>query len=771
MPEPEPHTEDLCKVAAAALSMSSPNRTGSMDDALRHEVKDALGPYAQFMVERCLKTVSLFGENFSAFTETEKAISGDDWIWTDDNAKMLELLVLPGIYESMAPVANRIIQFILRMTKSDFMLRRAAGPTTDANMEGFKVEENGCTHLRFHNGLMNFNGNPSFLNQSYRFHDGRDLDVVAHTAPQLHLRVLGTSKETVFDIGRGHDGCLFRAVEGKGKIEAGYTGALEIDGRVIAHYEFIHTFGSANTATDHRLTVTPANGAPNFTTRVAFAVVVLPNDKLNVRLQRLLAFRDGLVEEADVRYADVGRKVDAFVGGRGHKPPPQWIAAVMPGNAGFAYSSFRFISSQRHFQKTSFEPRQNGYLWWKKLEIASVVNHYECPPGEPCVVHERHLMTAGGLYDNMYRYAQLFERVSRGEDEGMIDYSISYDIGAELNGLASFYLFASKGAYSSNEGFIDQNLTEVRAAIDHHLEIYWKVFAHRDTSGLVPNLFLRGLAFATIAVNSMFAATGDAGYLQQLEAAMDLMMSPVATGLLLRNYIFKLPVEDFVYRCVGDQEWTAVDCQASAHLLFGRLLATFPFGASLSPHLQRCSIAAAAVKTGGPMYVYQRQEWGPQYTLKHHTEASFTWGFQGGLLSRGINAVRVGLARFATQCPLPPSLIDSSLSQLESMIYNYTLRSTTLHENGRLREIRTSIFSAETNTESQPWISMGLHGSVVERVYEAVQRKEGSAVANCEAVGTWSTVHIVCVLLSVVLVVFVVIKVKARLAIKALRSD
>ena len=699
---PTPSNWNPCGITTMMIKS---NDVAPVSDELRRRMEATIGPYAQFMVQRSAKTVKLFGEEFTAFTETEKAIAGDDWFWTDDNAKTLEMLVLPGVYEKVAPMTNKVIKFVLRMIKGDFMLRRAAMPTTDANREGFKVESDDCVKQRLHNGLMNYNGDPTRLRQSYRFHDGRDQDVYAHTSPVVRL-VMEDSKELEFDLGKVQGSCFFRDVAGQKMIESGFAGNLTADGKVLARFEFAHVLSSMKTVTDHRVSVVPVDGAPKFKVRIALGVEMLNE----ARMRELKSYTKSGIKNANIP-ADAGGTVhDAFA-----DDVPIWHACVMPESVGFSYSSFRFISTPKHYRKVSYELRKE-----KAKEIGHVSNNYECDAGAECIVAEARLLTAGGLYNDMNRYVGMLERLSRGEDDGIMDYSISYDIGAELNGLASFYHFATSGAYGSFDGFREVNLQDVKSSIDRHLNIYWQVFAKRNSEGLIPNLFVRGFTFAAMAVNTMFAATGELTYLRQLERAMELMFTPLATGLLTAN---REPRAEFMYTCMGSELWSSVDCQASAQLLFGRILTTFPFGVSNSPYLQLCHVAKAGVRAGAPMYHRFKQYHGPQWKLVHHFwEDSFTWGFTGGILTRAINAVRHATDRFA-ECPGVAEWVPHEkvveFKELELAIYNYSEASTTIHDGGSLKEIRTSVFSAETNTESQPWIVMGLHGALVEELYRA----------------------------------------------------
>ena len=50
-------------------------------------------PAAEFIIRHLYRSFELNNrERLFAVTETEKLVDGDDWFWSDDNAKVLELL-------------------------------------------------------------------------------------------------------------------------------------------------------------------------------------------------------------------------------------------------------------------------------------------------------------------------------------------------------------------------------------------------------------------------------------------------------------------------------------------------------------------------------------------------------------------------------------------------------------------------------------------------------------------------------------------------------
>jgi len=55
-------------------------------------------PAAEFLIRRLYRSIDVAeGRRFSAIAENENS-GGDDWYWSDDNAKSLEFLSRPEIW-------------------------------------------------------------------------------------------------------------------------------------------------------------------------------------------------------------------------------------------------------------------------------------------------------------------------------------------------------------------------------------------------------------------------------------------------------------------------------------------------------------------------------------------------------------------------------------------------------------------------------------------------------------------------------------------------
>ena len=116
-------------------------------------------------IYKLLKKVN--NESFGA-SETEYDLEGDRWFWIDDNSKILEMLVIPEIYEKNKDLVEKLLNFIFSLSDGQLIFRRKAS-------NGMHVDKAQYNDFQVHNGLISLDGNleKSKILISYRFHDGR----------------------------------------------------------------------------------------------------------------------------------------------------------------------------------------------------------------------------------------------------------------------------------------------------------------------------------------------------------------------------------------------------------------------------------------------------------------------------------------------------------------------------------------------------------------------------------------------------------------------
>src|ERR1700693_2508759 len=87
---------------------------------------DALAA-AQFLFRHLYRPIELrSGETLFAVAETEHAAEGDDWLWTDDNAKVLEFVSRPEIWGRFPRESAEMLRFVQAMCRGPFIFRRVS---------------------------------------------------------------------------------------------------------------------------------------------------------------------------------------------------------------------------------------------------------------------------------------------------------------------------------------------------------------------------------------------------------------------------------------------------------------------------------------------------------------------------------------------------------------------------------------------------------------------------------------------------------------------
>src|SRR5215468_3952773 len=71
------------------------------------------------------------GASYFAIAETALPIEGDSWFWTDDNAKVLEFLSRPELWQRFPRQTAEILRFVRTMCRGPLIFRRASPPRLD----------------------------------------------------------------------------------------------------------------------------------------------------------------------------------------------------------------------------------------------------------------------------------------------------------------------------------------------------------------------------------------------------------------------------------------------------------------------------------------------------------------------------------------------------------------------------------------------------------------------------------------------------------------
>ena len=317
------------------------------------------------------------------------------------------------------------------------------------------------------------------------------------------------------------------------------------------------------------------------------------------------------------------------------------------------------------------------------------------------------MLTGGGYYDALAHY----EAVLRdGAGGGGYDPSMTYDIGAELNAVAAHILFARAGRYAQPPA--EARLQALQAWYDRHVQRYFD-FIRPEAPDCLARVFTRGIAFVALSLDCMLRATGDARYRQQLD---------LATSLILRTGK-RLPCGRDEHDLTFGDVWAAnvpfLDNHASCVLALARA----------SWHADPGGALARAVREGilGIKLYPGVVDLGNGHTIAADTLATLNtggnlhadggfWNFKLGMVLR---AMRAALhAADAGKLDLDADA-RRRLATRRDLCLELIAHSKRWHpgEDGTdMLEVLTSRIAGETNSETQPWIALGLVPVVDEEI-------------------------------------------------------
>jgi hypothetical protein len=640
---------------------------------------DAL-PAAEFIVRHMHRTVDLAdGVQFSAVSETEKPVDGDNWFWTDDNAKVLEFMSRPELWTRFPKETAEILCFVQAMCRPPFIFRRLSTPRlTPADIEG---PIGGYRH-----SMMNIRYDLSRggVAAGMRFHDERNFENVllygnsvefTYRRRQFKLPVETAISDTdatqnghVLEL--RHSGDLYFTPKQQPLRLGRITYLYRIDARSML-FEVEASLDIA--AID-----------------VSDVVLTVGHDQLGQRFY-------GTVD-ADTRPT----AAPLFNAG---KP-----GRTMVGVAGASYYVIRHGPFSGDALALHSVPREPARL--SEIEVIGeipgrlqrAIARYSFPGhqhGARLVAAEHKLLTGGGFYDRIADYAE-FMRDAVGANatrQAVYDFSISYDYGVVINAFAK--CFASSAAMQS-QAEAGALRAELQSLIDTYLSYYLEITiaGHRQGRNTV---FSRELAFVILGVVTMYRTTGAAKYLEYLsplcDALLDLEMAFTdAGGDPASGFIMKIDASPFIAH---------VDCHSAALLALtqaAQLIRDERLVTAIDRGLAAYCLETSVVELGGPHRVDSVGTLLIDRDGARRTENSF-WNFKAGLTLRLFAALRNAAEPVLQQI----AARHSDRIELFEMILRRQLEQA-ITEHGDAVEIRCSTLSSETNSETQPWVMLGLLG-------------------------------------------------------------
>ena len=618
------------------------------------------------------------GASHFAIAETELPITGDSWFWTDDNAKVLEFLSRPELWQRFPHQTNEILRFVRAMCRGPLIFRRVSPPRlAPTELPG---SLGGYRH-----SLMDvkYDLSRGEVSAGLRFHDERNRD---------NLLMAGNYVEFI------HRRSRFRlpvapSISDVDASQHGHTLMLRYLGDL--HFE--------SRRKRRRLG------------RVAYSYIIDARSML-IDVEVVLEIEPGVVVSdvvLTVAHDQLGRmRYHTIVTNIRPAPTPLYRAGV-PGRRllntpGASY----YLIRQPHISSDCFaihsmsrDPARLSEIEtvvqrWGRLRLA--VARYRFPglqSGARLVVGERKLLTGGGFYDRMADYAAMMqsEAMAAAEHQAVRDLSVSYDYGSKLNAFAKCFAVCKAGLVTLES----MGLDELRSLFDLYLKYYYELFV--DVHDQQRNsIFSRDLSFVILGVATMYRATNTADYLRRLARLCEILLE-----FEIRSYGFSgNPASGFLMRMTSPRV-AYVDCHSAALLALTqaaryvddpRLAAAIERGLA-SYCVETCAVAAGSLDQIDTVSTNVVDRLGTR-----RTENAF-WNFKAGMTLRFFAALRAS--------PHPPlrsiaARYGERMDLFEMVLRRQLERSITQREDSI--EVRTAISAGETNSETQPWVMLGLFG-------------------------------------------------------------
>jgi hypothetical protein len=645
---------------------------------------DALAA-AQFLFRHLYRPIELTaGETLFAVAETEHAAEGDDWLWTDDNAKVLEFVSRPEIWARFPRESAEMLRFVQAMCRGPFIFRRVSPHRLE------RVDGEGAVG-RFVHSLMHVRSElpRGAVMAGIRFHDGRTADnlvlggnVVEFTYRRRRFRL--NIAEAITDVAADQrDGVLTLRHSGDLHFKARWQ-AIRL-GRMT--YVYTIDAGSMLVGAEAVLEVDP-------TAAVSDVVLTIGHDHLSHGVN-------------GVRYNSIaglvaGGSPAAFVAGEPgrHILPAKgapYYSIAQSEIAGFALCVHSAPRDPDRLAEIEVQIAESGWL-----HLARARYRFDGPcRGARLAVAEDKMLTAGGFYDRVGDYAELMRHAlaQRSSQRAVVDYSVSYDYGAEINAFAKCFAVCTGEDAAPDWQALGQSTKD---AFDTYLKYYDECFVagHRQNKNTILS---RQLAFVIMGIATMYRATGAKSYLEKLKELSDVLLDFEVQF----EGIGGEPASAFPYG-IHTQRAAWVDGHSSALLaltLARRHLDNPRFTTAIDRGLASYCWETCGVGGGPNPHKIDLVSTGIVLDgLGWHTENSY-WNFNVGLTLRFFNSLRSSIV---PELQAIAAKHRGRIELFEMVMRRQIERSIT--ERDDAIEIRTSIYSGETTSETQPGVMLGLLG-------------------------------------------------------------
>jgi hypothetical protein len=641
-------------------------------------------PAAAFLIRHLYRRVDL-GENTRLFAlaETERPCMGDVWFWTDDNAKVLELLSRPEVWRRFPEETAGILRFVRAMCHGPFIFRRVSVPRLEATGRTGSIDSycHSLMHLRcdLPRGTVTV---------GIRFHDGRTGDHLILTGNSVAFSYKG--RHFAVDV---EDAITeFDAVQENGVLTLRHSSELYFTPRWksirLGRINYIYTFN--------------AHSLP-----VGVEVVLDVDANADVADVVMTVGHDHLSHGANgVYYTEVAAEMPGggAVRSTAGKPGRDLLAAsaapyyaiIQPEIAGLALAIHTAPREPKRLVGLDSWVKQQGRLHWVRARYRF---DGSCR-GARLVVAEDKVLTAGGFYDRTADYAAIIRnavaaKATRGNP---LDLSISYDYGAEINAFAKCFAVCAGGHVSPPPALLPE---ELRALFDRYLEHYFEVFVagHQQRKNTIIS---RQLAFVILGAGTMYRATGCDGYRQQIRRLCEVLLD----FEIRYDDLTGAPAGGFTYG-IYSQRAAYVDGHSASLLALtqaARWVDDPRFAAAVDRGLASYCLETCRVVTDRPLKIDTVSTVTVDGNGTRHSENAF-WNFNVGLALRFFAALR-NAADPALQAI---AARHADRMELLEMVMRRQIEHSIIERDDCV-EIEVATGGGETNSETQPWVTLGLFG-------------------------------------------------------------
>lgn len=639
-------------------------------------------PFADFLVARLLRPIGAKGAG-RAFAETEHPINHDDWFWTDDNAKIIELLSVPKIWRRHNRAVSEAINFLTGMCQGPLIFRRLAAPKLEVLSQQSGLAE-------FRHSLLDISCDlpRGRVSIGMRFHDGRTARNATFGENSVRFRHAGQF-HTVMVEPAINTFAIQPTAQG---IQLSWTSEIVFQPRghwrktALGELTYRCDISRGSMFVDFEADLNIAPGLDVSDVTLSFCWTDLSHNRNEIRYEKAVAL------QANGESARAPDRPGMF-----EMPTSSaryWAVIQTSHMAGFAAAIHCLPQGDALVEGLAGARDGKG-----RLQSVGAHHSFPGPRSGRVTTSQKAIITSGGLYEEVGLYADILEEQAKSQLALPIDLSISYDYGAEMYAMARC-LATLNGPQSPLTDKLAMPLRTrleesfsrlARAYRDHFIEA-----AHHDLGAL----FSRSLAYVALAHAEMLRQGDPEGrHARNLRESCDWLIAfeRINTGLDGE------PQVAFVMGAKTDI-LPYVDCHAACLLALVRGSEGLDFIDWVSAI--DGGLAAFCVETqileGRKVDMVCVDYLDPQ-GVRHRTET--LWNFKSGICLQLFSALR------ESEYPPLRALWKKHRARLE--VFDAVLRarlnaSIVEHEDGL--EILTSLYSSETNSETQPWAALGLSG-------------------------------------------------------------